>query len=98
MKFSMETFSRLGLADLLLSVFRMCTLAVHRPKLKNNTQNVNNTQCFVKRMCRLNRTATEAFEFVKIVTKYLDADDELDDICDLTILRQYEGNYLEILD
>ena len=47
---------------------------------------------------RCNQTATEAFELVKIVTKYLDVDNELDDIFDLTILHQYEGNYLEILD
>ena len=92
-----EDFKRMNLEELLRTLFENFHLDWQRQSLAQKYYSMAK-QCFVNRMCRLNQTTTEAFEFVKIVTKYLHADDELDDILDLTILRQHECNYLEILD
>ena len=92
-----EDFKRMNLEELLRMLFENFHLAWQRNNYAQKFYGMAK-QCFIKRMCRLNRTATEAFQFTKIVTHYIDADDELDDIIDLTILRQYESNYVEILD
>ena len=94
-----EDFKRMNLEELLRMLFENFNLDWPRQSFAQKYYGMVK-QCFVKRMCRLTRMATEAFEFVNIVTKYLDDidDNELDDILDLTILCQYEGNYSEILD